>query len=124
MSNEDSQPVQTEEPVPKLNLSEFQAKSAVTACYPQWLKVIYPSLGLAGEAGEVVNKIKKIYRDDKELTQEVKDQIGREIFDVMWYCSALATDLELDLNDIANNGFKKLSNRNKNGTIKGDGDDR
>lgn len=108
----------------KTDARNFQSLASKTAIYPENLKILYPALGLAGEAGEVANKVKKIYRDEKELTDEVKEEIGKEIGDVMWYCAALATDLGLDLNKIGSDCIKRLENRKKNGTIKGDGDDR
>ena len=88
-------------------------------------KVVYPALGLVGEAGEVANKVKKVLRDkDGVFTSEDRDAIAKQIGDVLWYCAALATDLELTLGYIASQNELKLSKRKANGTIGGSGDDR
>lgn len=49
-----------------MNFNEYQQKIRVTAQYPSNLRVIYPALGLGGESGEVLEKIKKVYRDKIE----------------------------------------------------------
>ncbi len=109
----------------KLTFEEFQELSAETAMYDgQWM-MMYPALGLAGEAGEVCNKVKKIYRDDGGfLTDEVRETIAKELGDVLWYISALATDLDLNLDDIARGNRDKLESRHKRGVIGGSGDNR
>ena len=85
----------------------------------------YPSLGLAGEAGEVCEKIKKIMRDDGgQVTSIKKDAIAKELGDVLWYVSNLASELELDMEQIAHANIQKLFDRMKRGVIKGSGDDR
>ena len=112
----------------KYNMSDFnsyQRSAAKTAVYDDAYKVIYPTMGLVGEAGEVANKVKKVLRDkDGVFTAEDRDAIAKEIGDVLWYCAALATDLELTLGYIASQNELKLSKRKANGTIGGSGDDR
>ena len=70
---------------------EYQLAASETAIYSDSLKVMYPALGLAGEVGEALNKVKKHYRDGTELDTEELDQA--ELGDVLWYLAALATDL-------------------------------
>ena len=110
----------------KYSMSDFnsyQRSAATTAIYTD--KVVYPALGLVGEAGEVANKVKKVLRDkDGVFTSEDRDAIAKEIGDVLWYCAALATDLELTLGYIASQNELKLSKRKASGTISGSGDDR
>ena len=112
----------------KYNMSDFNAyqRSAIkTAVYPPEHRILYPALGLAGEAGEVANKVKKLVRDGtSSLPKEWKEQIGSEIGDVLWYCAVLADDLGISLGKIASENETKLQNRKKKGTISGSGDTR
>jgi len=87
--------------------------------------VIYPSLGLTGEAGELCNKIKKIFRDDGgELTPERREQIIHELGDCLYYVAALATAIDIPLEDVARQNLAMLDSRSKRGTLSGDGDNR
>jgi len=112
----------------KYNMSDFNAyqrMAAKTAIYPDEHRIMYPALGLAGEAGEVANKVKKLIRDGPDgRPDDWREQISSEIGDVLWYCAALATDLNLTLGMIAAMNEKKLSARHKAGTIGGSGDTR
>ena len=107
------------------DLDMYQQVAKTTAIYPREQAIIYPTLGLTGEAGEVANKVKKIIRDGtienhESLIQEISSEIG----DCLWYISVLADDIGVKLSDIANNNLIKLENRKKEGTIHGSGDDR
>jgi NTP pyrophosphatase (non-canonical NTP hydrolase) len=102
-----------------MGFSEYQRLAMSTAIYPREYSIYYPALGLSGEVGELNNKIKKRIRDHAELDREdMKSELG----DVLWYVSALASDLGLDLGDVAASNVDKLLRRRKNGTIKGSGD--
>jgi NTP pyrophosphatase (non-canonical NTP hydrolase) len=59
-----------------------------TAIYPSTAAILYPALGLAGEAGEVANKVKKIIRDNAFD----RGGIAAELGDCLWYIAALARD--------------------------------
>ena len=108
-----------------MDFNSYQRMAKTTAIYPATHKILYPALGLAGEAGEVVNKVKKLIRDGtSSLPKEWKEQIGSEIGDVLWYCAVLADDLGISLGKIASENEKKLQNRKKKGTIGGSGDNR
>jgi NTP pyrophosphatase (non-canonical NTP hydrolase) len=50
-----------------MELNDYQKKALETAVYPQDKKIIYPTLGLTGEAGEVADKVKKVIRDDEQV---------------------------------------------------------
>ena len=107
------------------DLDMYQQVAKQTAIYPREQAIIYPTLGLTGEAGEVANKVKKIIRDDgyknnESLVQEISAEIG----DVLWYIAVLADDIGCKLSDIANANLEKLANRKKKGTIHGSGDTR
>jgi NTP pyrophosphatase (non-canonical NTP hydrolase) len=85
----------------------------------------YPALGLAGEAGEVAEQIKKSIRDDGgEVTEERLAAIAKELGDVMWYVAQLATELGLELDEIAGLNLEKLRSRQLRGVLAGSGDDR
>ena len=104
---------------------DYQEAAARTRVYPEGAAILYPALGLAGEAGEVCNKIKKVIRDDScELTDERLAQLREELGDVMWYVAALCTDLQLNLGDICRENAEKLAQRQEDGTLQGDGDTR
>ena len=107
------------------DLDMYQKVALTTAIYPREQAIIYPTLGLTGEAGEVANKVKKIIRDgsdskDERLVSEIKSEIG----DCLWYIAVLASDFDIKLSDIASANLEKLEKRKEKGTIHGSGDDR
>ena len=107
------------------DLDLYQKVALTTAIYPREQAIIYPTLGLTGEAGEVANKVKKIIRDgsnknDDSMVSEIKSEIG----DCLWYIAVLADDIGCKLSDIANTNLVKLANRKEKGTIGGSGDKR
>ena len=107
------------------DLDMYQKVALTTAIYPREQAIIYPTLGLTGEAGEVANKVKKIIRDgsnknDNSMVSEIKSEIG----DCLWYIAVLADDIGCKLSDIANTNLVKLANRKEKGTIHGSGDKR
>ena len=107
------------------DLDMYQQVAKQTAIYPREQAIIYPTLGLTGEAGEVANKVKKIIRDGTSKNNEnLVQEISAEIGDCLWYISVLADDIGVKLSDIANSNLEKLENRKKKGTIHGSGDDR
>jgi NTP pyrophosphatase (non-canonical NTP hydrolase) len=108
-----------------VELSDYQQRSRRTAHYPRAAWLTYPALGLAGEAGEVAEHVKKAIRDDgATITPERKAALARELGDVLWYVSQLATELELDLGEIADENLDKLLSRQRRGVLSGSGDDR
>lgn len=109
-----------------MNFNDYQKQAKKTAVYPNKGKnYIYPVLGLAGEAGEVAEKFKKIIRDnDGKIDSEKKAEIEKELGDVLWYISQISTELKINLEDVAKTNIKKLSSRLKRNCIKGDGDNR
>lgn len=123
-----------------MDFNEYQDKAIVTAVYPASVSVIYPALGLANEAGEVLGKLKKRLRGDGMtvaraneaaaadffigLTEEELAGYKSELGDVLWYLAALAEDLGIDLQDVAELNIAKLQDRYNRGVIKGSGDNR
>ena len=109
-----------------MDFKEYQEKSRKTALYPNKdNNFIYPTLGLAGEAGEVSEKIKKVIRDKGGvIDDETRESIKKELGDVLWYVSQLATELELSLDDVAEHNIEKLYSRMERNVLHGDGDNR
>ena len=91
-----------------LTLDEYQQLALETAIYPN--PIIYPTLGLTGEAGEV--------------TDEKKLEIAKEIGDVLWYCATLSHDIGFKLSDIGKMNYDKLHSRQLRGKLHGSGDNR
>lgn len=108
-----------------MDLNEYKKKAWKTAIYPnKGNNIYYPALGL-GEAGEIQNKVKKIMRDDNgKITEEKRKELIKEIGDLLWYIAALANELDVDLNEIAEENIKKLTSRAERGKLKGSGDGR
>ena len=93
--------------------------------YPYTATIIYPALGLCGEAGEVAEKIKKIIRDKGSVyTPEDKAEIVKELGDVLFYVTALAKDLGFSLEYVAGMNVEKLMSRKERNVLHGNGDNR
>lgn len=103
-----------------MNFKEYQELAAKTAIYPEEYRIVYPALGLAGESGEVAEKVKKYIRDGNLD----RDLLAKELGDVLWYVSALSRDLGIDLDDVASRNIDKLRSRAERGTLRGSGDSR
>jgi NTP pyrophosphatase (non-canonical NTP hydrolase) len=109
-----------------MNFNDYQTQSRKTAKYPAiGHPVIYPTLGLTNEAGEVAGKIKKIFRDKGGVISEAdRTALKGELGDVMWYLTQVCTELDLSLDDVAGYNLEKLFSRLERGKIGGDGDNR
>lgn len=87
--------------------------------------IVYPTLGLVNEAGEVAGKIKKIFRDKGgQISDADRQALKHELGDVLWYLTQICTELDLTLAEVASANVKKLFSRLERGRIHGDGDDR
>jgi NTP pyrophosphatase (non-canonical NTP hydrolase) len=108
-----------------VELSDYQRLSRRTAEYPREAWLAYPALGLAGEAGEVAEHAKKAIRDDgSEVSDERRAAMAKELGDVLWYVAQLASELGLDLDEIAQTNLDKLLSRQRRGVLSGSGDER
>jgi len=109
-----------------MNFTEYQNKSRKTAKYPAiGHGVIYPTLGLTNEAGEVAGKIKKIFRDkDGIIGAAEREALKGELGDVLWYLAQVCTELDISLDEVAETNIEKLYSRLERGKIGGDGDNR
>ena len=104
-----------------MKFKEYQELAKETAIYPENAKIFYPCLGLAGETGEICEKIKKHIRDGRELD---KEDLKKELGDVLWYLAAISSDLDISLEDVAVTNYQKLKDRMNRNVIKGSGDNR
>jgi NTP pyrophosphatase (non-canonical NTP hydrolase) len=109
-----------------MNFNEYQERSRKTAKYPPiGHGVIYPTLGLTNEAGEVAGKVKKIFRDKGGVIgDEERKALKSELGDVLWYLAQVCTELEISLDEVAEGNIEKLVSRLERGKIGGDGDNR
>lgn len=111
-----------------MNFSRYQNKAKVTAIYPgrgEMLGLIYVTVGLGSEAGEVLGKVKKIIRDDGELlTSERKKELIVELGDVLWYLAMSTEELGTTLDEIAELNLEKLFSRKERDKLHGSGDNR
>jgi NTP pyrophosphatase (non-canonical NTP hydrolase) len=109
-----------------MELADYQQRSRATAIYPNaGSDLLYPTLGLCGEAGEVAEKVKKMLRDDAGvLTEARRAALGAELGDVLWYLAQVATEAGLALDDLAAENLAKLASRSCRGALGGSGDDR
>lgn len=117
-----------------MNLNDYQKRAATTDTFgdkkvvdlsandPAYVAKI---LGLVGESGEVAEKYKKIIRDKKgAISDSDKEDLKKELGDVLWYVALLAKYLGVELEEVAKINLDKLSSRHSRGTIHGKGDNR
>ena len=110
-----------------LTFSDYQERAFSTAVYPGRGEgnFTYPALGLAGETGEVCEKLKKAVRDDGGVVSPArKALLAKELGDVLWYVAALSTELGLSMEEVARGNLAKLASRKERGVIHGNGDER
>lgn len=65
-------------------------------------------LGIAGEAGEVADHIKKIVFHQHDLD---KAKLAEEMGDVLWYIALLCNALDISLGDVMAANIRKLEAR-------------
>lgn len=116
-----------------MTLDEYQKKALSTDVFaakskkPQVTDPAYMAkiLGLVGESGEVAEKFKKIIRNQGgKISESDKNELAKELGDVLWYCSVLARYLDTNLEDVAKINLEKLADRNNRGVITSKGDNR
>jgi NTP pyrophosphatase (non-canonical NTP hydrolase) len=110
-----------------MTFEEYQRQALVTAVNnydPLMAKTIW-AMGIAGEAGEVVEKWKKIvaYKDGV-VSDEDRQELAKELGDVVWYIAVMADSLGLNLEDVMRRNLEKLRSRQDRGVIRGAGDNR
>lgn len=124
----------------KISFEEYQERALALAAYPMMgYNMVYPAMGLAGEAGEACDKVKKHWRNfsaenenkvnytgmsGSSLNPQQCDDLVKEIGDVLWYVTALAHEIGSSLEEVARININKLESRHKRGTVLGEGDNR
>jgi NTP pyrophosphatase (non-canonical NTP hydrolase) len=104
-----------------MELNEYQIEAERTrgvyaTALPQPMHLVYTALGLSGEAGEVANKVKKVYRDGGGvISADAKRQLKDELGDVLWYVAMMAYELAVTLDDVAAFNVGKLRARHLTG---------
>lgn len=113
-----------------MNIQEYSRKALTTLTDGHSYgdvdaKLMAQVLGLVGESGEIAEKFKKILRDKNgKLSTEDKQEIIKELGDVLWYVSVVATLIGGSLEDVAKGNIEKLASRQQRGVLKGSGDNR
>ena len=108
------------------NFDRYQQESRKTwNVIPMNHSIVYPTMGMVNEAGEVAGKVKKIFRDHGgEITEADRQALKKELGDVLWYRAQICTELDLSLQEVAEANIVKLFSRLERGQIRGDGDER
>lgn len=113
-----------------MDFTTYQQESRKNAVYPDiGNNFIFPTLGLVGEAGEIAEKVKKLIRDKNTTTPDMvsvedKAEIAKELGDVLWYVSQVATEFGIELDAIAAINLEKIRSRRERDKVKGGGDNR
>jgi NTP pyrophosphatase (non-canonical NTP hydrolase) len=114
-----------------MTFDQYVRLSEETSVYPnsgEAVGLAYAALGLAGETGEIVNKIKKVLRKDvtdyKSMYSEFRKELAKEIGDALWYMAALCREIDCSMSEIALNNLDKLQDRKNRGVLRGSGDNR
>ena len=110
-----------------MTLYEYQkqALTTVTNSQDQTHMILRFVLGLVGESGEVAEKCKKWMRDgNMHLDMLDRQDMTKELGDVLWYIATLADQLGISMDEIARVNLDKLQSRASRGVIEGSGDNR
>lgn len=108
-----------------MKLNEYQELAERTAVFPDDMSIVYCTLALNGEAGEVAEKVKKVIRDNNgEFTPKKCKEIALELGDCLWYLANLAASVGFPLEKVAQMNLDKLKDRKERGVIQGSGDNR
>lgn len=111
-----------------MSFNDYQQFVSSMKVYPEKYAVVYPALGLAGESGEIVEKVKKWLRGDTiqegDAYMKFRQDLLLEMGDPLWYIASLAEDLGFTLQEVIDANVAKLTSRKERGVLKGSGDNR
>lgn len=110
-----------------MDINEYQELTEETAIYPDELpdfvspELVYVTLGLSGETGELVEKLKKAIReDDPSYLEDMEKELG----DVLWYWARICEELDTTGSEVAEENLDKLLDRRERDALTGEGDNR
>jgi NTP pyrophosphatase (non-canonical NTP hydrolase) len=107
-----------------MTFDEYQ-KRALTTARDKDNELFHRVLGLVGEAGEVAEIIKKLVRDHNgDLAKLDRDDMQKELGDILWYIATLADYLDMSMEEIASKNIAKLADRQTRGVLRGKGNNR
>lgn len=114
-----------------MNISEYSKQAITTLISEHGLSEdMSPALlsqvfGLVGESGEVAEKFKKLIRDKNgEISSEDKEEIVKELGDILWYVNSVSTLIGSSLEEVASKNLEKVLSRKERGMTSGSGDNR
>jgi len=110
-----------------MNFNDYQQQALTTllSTGDEFKDIVHGVLGLSGEAGEVADKFKKIVRDKQgEISEQDRQELSKEIGDVLWYIAVLAHLLGVPLEQLVEQNLEKLASRQQRGKLSGSGDNR
>lgn len=115
-----------------MEMNDYQGQALTTASYPDiGRNLTYTTLGLAGEAGELANKVKKLVREKGyragepfALDDDDYHAIKAELGDCLWYIAATCHEIGTWMGLVGEGNLSKLGDRKARGLIDGDGDNR
>ncbi len=106
----------------KTAISTLMSDHAITDMDAALLSQVF---GLVGESGEVAEKFKKLIRDKHgKIGDEDKQEILKELGDILWYVNSVATLLDSSLEEVAQKNLDKVLSRKDRGVTSGSGDNR
>lgn len=109
-----------------MDFDDYQKKSTHSIVLPELIYDLkYLGLALAGETGEVAEKIKKLFRDaGGKLDESKKTDLIKEMGDILWYLARMADSLKIPLSQVAEMNLEKIKSRVDRQKIHGSGDNR
>ena len=108
-----------------MSLNEYSKQAFEKGFYKGDQSLSVYVMGLCGESGEVAEKFKKMIRDNDGIIDDTfKQEVIKELSDVLWYVNALGQELGFSLEDIAQKNLAKIQSRKERGVQNGNGDNR
>lgn len=98
-----------------MTLNEYQHEALLTASYASQFSVIQSALGITGEADECADKVilcdtqivNKVDTEAIMFSPKQRHAIALKIGDVLRYCAALARDIDMSLEEVAELNISK-----------------